>query len=115
MLDVANIIEDHTGIFVQLCELLGQSQVAFGGEEALHEGTGWGPQDGMTRQDEFIPKCGQHMTFSDPWLSHGDDIDSLFEEGPRFEPLDLELELRGEPLEIKGPEGFLQRQARGAY
>jgi hypothetical protein len=26
-LDVANIIEDHTGIFVQLCQLLGQAQV----------------------------------------------------------------------------------------
>jgi hypothetical protein len=64
MLDVANIIEDHTGIFVQLCQLLGQSQVAFGSEEPLHEGAGWRPQDGMARQDEFIPKCGQDVTFT---------------------------------------------------
>lgn len=38
VLNVANIIEDHTGIFVQLCQLLGQAKVPFGGEEPLHEG-----------------------------------------------------------------------------
>ncbi len=37
VLNVANIIEDDTGIFVQLGQLLGQAQVPFGGEEPLHE------------------------------------------------------------------------------
>jgi hypothetical protein len=64
VLNVANIIQDDTGIFVQLGQLLGQAQVPFGGEEPLHEGTGWRPEDSMIRQDEFIPKCGQHVTFS---------------------------------------------------
>ncbi len=64
VLNVANIIEDDTGIFVQLGQLLGQAQVAFGREEPLHEGACWRPPDGMTRQDELIPKCGQHVTFT---------------------------------------------------
>jgi hypothetical protein len=39
VLNVANIIEDHTGIFVQLCQLLRQAKVPFGGQEPLHEST----------------------------------------------------------------------------
>src|SRR6266436_2958641 len=66
----------------------------------------------MTRQYEFIPKCSKHVTFSHAWFSHGDDIDRVLEESPRFESLDLELEGGGEPLEIESSEGFLQRQAR---
>jgi hypothetical protein len=70
VLHVANIIQDDTGIFVQLGQLLGQAQVAFGGEEPLHEGACWRPQDAMTRQDEFIPKCGQDVAFSNAWGTH---------------------------------------------
>jgi len=112
MLNVANIIEDDTGIFVQFGQLLGQAQIAFGGEEPLHERAGWRPADGMTRQDEFIPKCGEHVTFPDARLPNGYNIDRLLQERSRFESLDLELEGGGEPLEIERAEGFLQRQTR---
>src|SRR6266566_4530643 len=112
VLHIPNIIEDDTGIFVQLGQLLGQAQVAFSGEEPLHEGAGWRPEDSMARQYEFIPKCSKHVTFSNAWFSHGDDIDRVLEESSRFESLDLELESGGEPLEIERAEGFLQRQAR---
>ena len=43
VLDIADVIEDHTRIFVQLCQFLGQAQVPFGGEEPLHEGAGGRP------------------------------------------------------------------------
>ena len=112
VLYVPNIIEDDTGIFVQFGQLLGQAQIAFGGEEPLHERAGWRPADGMTRQDEFIPKCGEHVTFPDARLPNGYNIDRLLQERSRFESLDLELEGGGEPLEIERAEGFLQRQAR---
>ena len=109
VLNVSNIIQDDTGIFVQLGQLLGQAQVPFGGEEPLHKGAGWRPEDSMTRQDEFIPKCGQHVTFSHAWFSQRDDIDRVLEEGTWFESLDLELERGRESLQIKGAEGFLHR------
>src|SRR5947209_3876621 len=100
VLKVANIIKDDTGIFVQLGQLLGQAQVPFGGEESLHEGACWRPEDAMTRQDEFIPKCGEDVAFSNAWFSHRNDIDRVLEEGPRFESLDLELESGREPLQV---------------
>ena len=112
VLNVANIIEDDTGIFVQLCQLLGQAQVPFGGEEPLHERAGWRPPDGMTRQDELIRKCGQHVTFSNAWFPHRDDIDRVLEKRAALEPLDLELERGRKPRKLESTEGFLQRQAR---
>src|SRR6266699_4773538 len=79
VLHVANIIEDDTGIFVQLGQLLGQAQVPFGGEEPLDEGAGWRPEEAMTREDEFIAKCGENVAFSHAWLSHRTDIDRVLE------------------------------------
>ena len=89
-------------------QLLGQAQIPFGGQEPLHQGAGWRPEDGMTRQDEFIPKCGEHVTFPDARLPNGNDIDRLLQERSWFESLDLELQRGGEPLEIERAEGFLQ-------
>jgi hypothetical protein len=63
----------------------------------------------MTRQDEFISKCGEYVTFPNAWFSHRDDIDRVLEEGTGFESLDLELERGRESLQVKGAEGFLQR------
>ena len=63
----------------------------------------------MTRQDEFISKCGEYVTFSNARFSHCDDIDRVLEEGTGFESLDLELERGREPLQVKGAEGFIQR------
>ena len=114
VLHIANIIEDDTGIFIQLCQLLGQAQIPFSSEEPLHQDAGWRPEDGMPGQDELIPKGRQNVTFPDALFPHGDNIDRLLEEGSRFEPLDLELEGWREPLEIERAEGFLQRQARSA-
>jgi hypothetical protein len=108
VLNVANIIEDDTGIFVQLGQLLGQAKVAFSGEEPLHEGAGWRPPDGMTRQDELIPKCGQDVTFPNARPSQGNHIDCLLQKRSALESFDLELERGREPLQVKGAEGFLQ-------
>src|SRR5579859_7252004 len=43
VLDIADIIEDHTSIFVQLGQFLGEAQVPFGGQKPLYEGTGGCP------------------------------------------------------------------------
>jgi hypothetical protein len=75
----------------------------------LHESAGWRPEDGMTRQDEFIPKCGEHVTFPNARPSQGNHIDRLLQKRSALESFDLELKRGRESLQVQGAEGFLQR------
>src|SRR5437588_13001592 len=54
VLDIADIVENHTGEFVQFRELLWQTQISFCCQESLDKCTRWHPKHGMTRVDKLI-------------------------------------------------------------
>ena len=45
---VAQVVEEQEVEVVQLAQLPGQGQVAFGGQQILHQSVGWGEEDGVS-------------------------------------------------------------------
>jgi len=96
MLDVADIVEDDTGELVELGQFLWQPQIALGGQQALHQGSGTGPVDRVAVPDELMAHRCQSMTFPDAWGPDRDHVRGLGQEGATLEPFELELQCWGE-------------------
>jgi hypothetical protein len=64
LLNIANVIEHEASNLLKPSNLLGETQGAFGRQQALDKGRGAGPEHRMPLLDEFVAKsCGQ-MGFS---------------------------------------------------
>src|SRR5579863_501904 len=109
LLDIADIVENHTGEFVQFREGLGQTQISFRCEESLDKCTRWRPKHGITRIGKLISNRCQTMTFADSRFTNGDDISRRFQERSTLETLQLQLKRRGETTERESPKCFLHR------
>src|SRR5260370_7032825 len=55
LLDIPNIVENHTGKFIQFGKLLWQTQISFRRQKALDKRTGSCPTDGMASLNDSIP------------------------------------------------------------
>ncbi len=74
VLDVADIIENHTGKLVQFREFLWQTQISLGRQKSLDKGAGGHPEHGVASLDQFIPDRSQGMTFPHARFANRDDI-----------------------------------------
>ena len=64
VLDVADIVEDHTSKLVQFRKLLRQTQVPLCCQKSLDKGARGRPEDGVASLDDCIPNRCQTMTFT---------------------------------------------------
>jgi hypothetical protein len=64
MLHIADVIEHETGLVMQFRQFLRQAQVAFSGQQPLHQLCRRCPQDRVPLLHQVIGYCSQEMTFS---------------------------------------------------
>src|SRR5258708_9637638 len=107
VLDVANVVQDHTGEAIQIGELVGETQVTVGSQESLDQGSGARPQHRMTGQDEFVAHGSQGVTFPNPGTAHSNHIDGGLQKCSAPEPLELQLKGRGESCQVEGAKGLV--------
>src|SRR5579871_35172 len=112
LLQVADVIQDHASKTVELAQLLGQPQVAFGREQALHEAGRTGPQHRLAALHQLVPHRREDVTFSHAWLPHGHYVDRLLQEGTALQPFDLEPQRGWEALQVERAKGLLPWQPR---
>src|SRR5262249_46750803 len=99
LLDIADVVENHTGKFVQFRQFQWQTQISFRCQESLDKCTRWRPKHRMTRIDKLIANRCQTMTFADSGFANGENIGRRFQERSTLETLQLQLKRRSEATE----------------
>ncbi|VVE86073.1 hypothetical protein PSP31121_05712 [Pandoraea sputorum] len=106
MLDVTDVIENETLEAIELGQFLRQAQIAFGGQQTLHERRGGREQYRATKFDQGVSQGAGEMALARARAADGHDVDCVFEECAALQPLHLHPGGRVEAIQVECPEGL---------
>ena len=109
---VAQVVQDQEVEVVQLAQLPGQGEIAFGGEQVLHQTVGWGEEDGVSSFHQAMAQGAQGVGLAGAGQTEGQDVDPVFHEAALGQVVQLLPQGQRHPVVLEGLPGFAGRQPR---
>ena len=112
LLDVADVIEQHGVEAVEDRELVFETQVALGDEQALYEREGRGEQHPVAAQDQLVCDGADEVGLAAAGMSEREEIVTALDERALAQRRDLLRDLARQTCSIQRSEGLVRWESR---